>query len=90
MSDKKLFEQDLYISPWLKAIESILNSCGMRNVWLNPEIFKFEWLKKAINLKLSDKYKQEWKILVSRQNSCITYRSIKLNLELEKYLILLE
>ena len=87
---KKLYKQDLYISPWLKAIESILNSCGMRNVWLNPEIFKFEWLKKAINLKLSDMYKQEWQSLVSRQNSCITYRSIKLNLELEKYLILLD
>ena len=56
---KKLYEQDLYTSPWLKAIESILNSCGMRNVWINPETFKFEWLKKAINLKLSDMYKQE-------------------------------
>ena len=87
---KKLYEQNLYTSPWLKAIENILNSCGMRNVWLNPELFKFNWLKNAIKQKLLDMYKQDWQSLMSRQNSCIIYRNFKLNLDLEKYLILLD
>ena len=29
---KNLNDQNLYTSPWLKAIENILNVCGMRNV----------------------------------------------------------
>ena len=87
---RKLYIQDLYSSPWLKKIESILNSCGMRNVWLNPELFKPDWLKKAIDLKLSDMYLQEWQSLVSRQSSCTIYRTFKINFGLEKYLMLLD
>ena len=87
---KNLNDQNLYTSPWLKAIENILNSCGMRNVWLNPEQFDFKWLKNAINLRLSDMYRQEWQNLMSRQSSCIIYRSFKLNFESEKYLLLLD
>ena len=87
---KKLHEQNFHTSPWLNKIENILNSCGMRNVWINPEHFKHEWLKKAIDLRLSDMYRQEWNSMVTSMSSCILYRSFKLDLNLENYLMLLD
>ena len=87
---KHLYEQNLYFSPWLKKVENILNLCGMRNVWLNPELFNPNWIKKAIDLKLLDMYKQDWYSKVSRRNSCINYRIFKTNFEMEKYLMLLD
>ena len=62
----------------------------MRNVWLNPELFKPDWLKKAIDLKLSDMYQQEWHSQVLAKSSCTLYRTFKTNFEMEKYLSLLE
>ena len=62
----------------------------MRNVWLNPEIFKPEWIKKAIDLKLSDMYQQEWHSQILAKSSCILYRTFKTNFEMEKYLTLLD
>ena len=53
---KSLHEQNQHSSPWLKSIEQTLNSCGMRHVWLNPDTVNNNWLKKAIELKLSDIY----------------------------------
>ena len=61
----------------------------MRNVWQNPELLKSDWLKKAIDLRLSDMYLQEWHSQVFTKSSCILYRTFKINFELEKYLTLL-
>ena len=87
---KKLHEQNLYNSPWLKKIENILNSCGMRNVWMNPEVFNSEWLKKALDLRLSDMYKQEWQNTLANKSSCILYKTFKTDMKLENYLLLLD
>ena len=53
-------EQNQLSSAWLRRVEQILNNCDMRNVWLNPKLFKQEWLKKSITKILSDKAKQKW------------------------------
>ena len=39
--------------------------------------------KKSIQMKLSDKYKQDWRSEMSRMSSCILYRSFKPELKLE-------
>ena len=62
----------------------------MRNVWINPEHFKHEWLKKAIDLRLSDIYRQEWNSMITSMSSCILYKSYKQDLSLENYLLLLD
>ena len=62
----------------------------MRNVWLNPKAVKHEWLKKSIQMKLSDKYKQDWRREMAGMSSCILYRSFKPELKLEKYQTLLD
>ena len=85
---RKLHEQNQYSSPWLKNIEQILNTCGMTNVWLNPNSVKHNWLKNAIELRLSDQYIHEWESQMNNMSSCITYRSIKPYFKQEKYLTL--
>ena len=85
---RKLHEQNQYSSPWLKNIEQILNTCGMSNVWLNPDIINHNWLKKAIELRLSDLYIQEWESQLNNASSCVTYRSLKPYFKQERYLTL--
>ena len=51
----KINEQnDKFSSSWLNQIEKTLNSCGMRNVWLNPKLFKLNQVKKEITKKLTN------------------------------------
>ena len=87
-SKKNLHEHNKHSSPWLKRIEQILNTCGMGHVWLNPDAVKYNWLKKAIELRLSDMYIHEWQNQVETMSSCIIYRSIKPYFKSEKYLTL--
>ena len=37
---------------WIKEIEEILNSCNMRNIWLNPKSYKPSQLKKKLQRNL--------------------------------------
>ena len=83
---RKLHEQNQHSSPWLKNIEQILNSCGMSNIWLNPNACDANWLKKKIEQTLSDQYIQEWESQINGMSSCITYKSLKPHFKQEKYL----
>ena len=60
----------------------------MGHVWLNPDAVKYNWLKKAIELRLSDMYIHEWQNQVETMSSCIIYRSIKPYFKSEKFLTL--
>ena len=60
----------------------------MTNVWLNPVIINHNWLKKAIELRLSDLYIQEWESQLNNSSSCVTYRSLKPYFKQERYLTL--
>ena len=60
----------------------------MTNVWLNPQIIEHNWLKKAIELRLSDLYIHEWENQLNNMSSCVTYRLIKPHFKQEKYLTL--
>ena len=85
---KRLHEQGRHSSLWLKSIEQTLNSCGMRHVWLNPDTVNNNWLKKSLELRLSDIYIQDWQRQVDTMNSCTTYRHFKSYFKPEKYLSL--
>ena len=85
---KKLHEQNRHSSPWLKFIEDTLNTSGLGHVWLNPGAVKYNWLKKAIELRLSDLYTHKWHEDINTMSSCLTYRSIKPYIKREKYLML--
>ena len=83
-----LNRQNNKFSPWIKQIKQTLNSCDMRNVWLNPKLFKLNQLKEEITQKLTNLDNQEWLNDVASQSSCLTYRTFKNEWKLEKYLLL--
>ena len=62
----------------------------MRSIWLNPKSYKPDQLKKEITEKLLTKYKQTWSHEVNTKSSCRTYKTFKKELNLEKYLLLLD
>merc|ERR1712240_270308 len=83
-------EQNPEAAPWLKKIEEILNSCNMRNVWLNPKSYQPLQIKTEITKQLTNTYIQAWKGEVAIKSSYITYRSFKSESKLEKYLMMPE
>ena len=96
-----LYDQNIYYSPWLSTIKNILNKAGMSFVWNLPNSVNFTfspnnaiiplpWLSKAIKLRLSDMYKQDWLAEVNRNSHCKVYRMFKTSLEFEKYLQILD
>ena len=83
-----LNEQNQYSSPWLKKVEQILDSCNMRNIWLNPKSCKPNQLRTAVTQQLTNIYKQKLVSEVAVRSSCITYRTFKTEFKLEMYLML--
>ena len=79
-----------YSSPWIIKIEKIFNDCGMGNLWQNQHIENPIWIKKAIKLRLSDMFLQEWHSKITEMSSCTFYKMFKSNLILEKYLLKLD
>ena len=84
---RHLHDSGIYTSPWIGKINDVFNSCGMTNVWRNPYNFNPEWIKKSLALRLNDMYEQNWHSNINEMNSCITYKLIKRELKLEKYLL---
>ena len=84
----KLNDQNNNFSSWLNQIEQTLNSCDMRNVWLNPKSYKPNRLKKELIQKLTNLNNQKWLNKIATQSSCCTFRTFKNEIKLERYLFL--
>ena len=52
----KLNQQNQYSSLWINKVEQILESCNMRNIWINPRSVKPNQLRKAITQQLTNIY----------------------------------
>ena len=81
-------EQNKPSSPWLKKVKEILESCNMINIWQNPKSFKPNQLRKTLTKQLTNKYKLTWLSEMEAMSSCITYKTFKSELKLERYLML--
>ena len=77
-----------FSSRWLTEIEKTLISCDMRDVWQNPKSYKPNRLKFEITQNLKNLYKTEWLDDVATKKSCLTYRTFRNELKLERYLLL--
>ena len=60
----------------------------MINIWQNPKSFKPNQLRKALTKQLTNKYKLTWLSDMEGMSSCITYKTFKSELKLERYLML--
>ena len=52
----KINQQNQYSSLWINKVKQILESCNMRNIWINPKSIKPNQLRKAITQQLTNIY----------------------------------
>lgn len=83
---KQANEQD-YNSQWLDMIESELASMGMNDIWLNEGMgFNSLYIKESVKRRLKDNFMQNWSASVDCHEYCESYRLIKSDFGMEKYL----
>ena len=78
-----------YISPWLSKVVSLLNNLGLSNLFYETNVNTL-WFKKAVTLRISDVFKQNWSSEVDESGSCLNYKIFKHELACEKYLSVLD
>ena len=86
----KLYNENIYKSPWLSCIHATLNNCGLNNVWLMQEnilSFSEKWI--ALNTKriLQNQFVQNWFASLGNSSKCMFYASFKEKFEMEPYLL---
>ena len=87
---RSIHERGEMHSPWLAHIKKVLCECGMANVWDRPNTVNSTWLKNAIQLRLSDIFKQDWRAKMYDMSSCLNYRLFKTDHKYENYLNILD
>ena len=83
---KTLYEANEYNSSWLQKIKTILDSCGMSNIWEHPENFSDEWVVNSVEMKLKDMERQTWHAELERNVLCSNYKVFKDEHKTEKYI----
>ena len=91
----KSYSYDLYLkgsykSPWLEYVKTVLNETGFNNIWTNQAFPNVSWLNEAVKLRLRDQFKQDWHRTVETMPKCITYKLVKDEWGIEKYLLELQ
>ena len=65
-------------SPWLVNVENILNHCDMTDVWqCQCEGINLQWLKRAVNNRLQERFIQHNGNIMKYSNKRILYKNIK-------------
>ena len=85
----KLYEENVYCSPWILYIKKILDECGMSNIWLTQSFPSKEWLKSSIKQKLYDTGIQAWHESINEKAYCDSYVKFKTTFNFENYLTIL-
>ena len=81
-----LYNQNIYISPWLHKIKTSLNLMGESNLFDNVrDLPGPTWFKNKIKLRLSDIYNQKWSSDVTNNSVCLNYRLMTDQKTLQKY-----
>ena len=83
-----LHKNNIYLSKWTSAIESILQNVGLNFVWLyNNDILDINWVCREVRLRLECQFVQKWKsdVLIVRNASIIGF--FKTDFAFEKYII---
>jgi hypothetical protein len=84
-----LSDSNIHDYEWLKYIKSSLEDLGLNYLWLSQSVPNINWLKSIIKQRISDQFVQNWHTSVSDSSKSLFYRTIKNNINLENYLLLL-
>ena len=74
---------------WLSFIKSILDDCGMSNIWYSPSVYPKEWILLSVEQRLKDQFEQKWCTEINMSSKGLCYKICKNELVFEKYLSLL-
>lgn len=74
---------------WLRNVKQILDSCGMSGIWETHSFPNEKWLVCAVKQKLRDIFITNWYAQLNNNSSALTYKLIKTNFGMEKYLVTL-
>ena len=83
---KTLYDQNLYVSPWLDKIKNTLDHIGMSYLFNNITNTNRNWFKNSVKQRLSDIYHQKWKDTVFSNSTCINYTSMTAQRKMQRYL----
>ena len=86
---KALHDKNIYKSPWLIKIKSIMDGTGMQKLFNNISSVSIVWFKNTIKQKLNDSYINKWSVSVFNSSTCLNYRAMTENKQLQKYLLTL-
>ena len=83
---KSLHDTGDFKSKWILKIKSIIDGCGLTNMWHDHSIVNIKWLKHNLELKLKDINIQTWHSEIHANRLCSNYRIFKNEVGFEKYL----
>ena len=84
---KLLYNENVYQSPWIKKIKTLLDMLGMSDLWYTCENTNSTWIKYTVDQRLKDCLTQNWYSAMYDNPQCVNYRIFKKSLHLEKYLL---
>ena len=84
---KVLHDKNIYKSPWLDKIKSLLDGIGMHNVFNTITSVNKAWFKSTIKQKLNDSYINKWSASVFNSSTCLNYRAMTEHKQLQPYLL---
>ena len=87
---RKLHDKNEFQSKWIVKVKNILDKCGYSNVWDNPGSFNQNWVKKSVELRLSDMDKQNLISEINQNRLCTNYKLFKKEMGACKYLLELD
>lgn len=83
-----LYSLDIYKTPWLIKIKSILDNCGLSYIWNERAYLDIKLSKKMIHQRIEDLEIQKWYTSISTSPMCEMYNQMKSVFGFENYLLM--
>ena len=77
-----------YNHKWIVTVRTILENCGMNNIWLNQSFLSLNVLKFRITSALKDQFIQSWRHDIANSSKGQLYLMLKEKFEMEQYLLI--
>ena len=83
----KLNEENVYKSPCLNCVKTILEDCGFPDIWGSQVIpCSKECFKQQIKQRLFDQFRQKWAAEINQSSKFLNYKMFKSNFKIEHFL----
>jgi hypothetical protein len=73
---------------WLEHVQTILNDCGLTDVYINPHLYSQQWLCSQVERIRTDHFLQAWNSDIKNSSKGLYYQYFKSSPMFEKYLLL--